>query len=89
MPSSFENLFAHPLCAPVFDEDVYYQQKASRYYIPTNISPVQNELRAGLDDLEKILDPTGTRTPAPRVVQPLASRYTDYAIPEYLDKSTI
>jgi hypothetical protein len=32
--------------------------------------------RAGLDDM----DPTGTRTPAPLVVQPVASRYTDWAI---------
>jgi hypothetical protein len=37
--------------------------------------------RAGLDDLEKILDPTGTRTPTPMAVQPIASRHTDYAIP--------
>jgi hypothetical protein len=33
--------------------------------------------RAGLDDMEKIFDPTGTRTPAPLVVQSVASRYTD------------
>jgi hypothetical protein len=37
--------------------------------------------RAYLDDVEKILDPTGTRTPTPSVAQPVASRYTDYAIP--------
>jgi hypothetical protein len=30
---------------------------------------------------EKILNPTGTRSPDPSVVQPVASRYTDYAIP--------
>jgi hypothetical protein len=36
------------------------------------------DLRAGLDDLEKILDPTGTRNPTPSIVQPVASRYTDY-----------
>jgi hypothetical protein len=36
--------------------------------------------RAGLDDVEKILDPTGTRTPTP-AVQRAASRYTNYAIP--------
>jgi hypothetical protein len=35
--------------------------------------------RAGLDDAEKVLDPTGTQTPDPSVVQPLAGRYTDYA----------
>jgi hypothetical protein len=33
--------------------------------------------RTCLDDLEKILDRTGTRTPA---IRPVASRYTDYAI---------
>jgi hypothetical protein len=33
--------------------------------------------RAGL---EKIFEPIGTRTPTPSVVQPVASRYTDYAI---------
>jgi hypothetical protein len=30
---------------------------------------------------EKILGPTGTRTPTSSVVQPVASRYTDRAIP--------
>jgi hypothetical protein len=30
---------------------------------------------------EKILDPTGSRTPTPRPSSPVASRYTDYAIP--------
>jgi hypothetical protein len=35
--------------------------------------------RASLDDNGevKIFDHTGTRTPAPLVVQPIASRYTD------------
>jgi hypothetical protein len=28
------------------------------------------DLRAGLDELEKILDPTGTRTPTPRSSSP-------------------
>jgi hypothetical protein len=36
--------------------------------------------RAGLDDVEKITDPTGTRTPTFSVVQPVASRYTDCAL---------
>jgi hypothetical protein len=31
----------------------------------------------------KIFDPTGTRTPAPLVVQPVTSRYTDWAIPAH------
>jgi hypothetical protein len=40
------------------------------------------DARAGLDDLEKkILDPTGTRNTDPTVVEPVASRYTDYATP--------
>jgi hypothetical protein len=33
--------------------------------------------RAGLDGVEKIIDPTATRTPTPR-----SSSYTDYGIPE-------
>jgi L-aminopeptidase/D-esterase-like protein len=39
--------------------------------------------RAGLDDVEKrkIIENTGTRTPTPIVVQPVASSYTDYSIP--------
>jgi hypothetical protein len=37
--------------------------------------------RAGLDDVEKILDLIGTRPPNPSVVQPIASRSTDCAIP--------
>jgi hypothetical protein len=40
---------------------------------------------AVLDDVEnRILDPTGTQTltpPPPPAVQPVASRYTDYALP--------
>jgi hypothetical protein len=36
--------------------------------------------RAGLDDVEKILDLTGTRSLTSSVVQPVASRYTDYGI---------
>jgi hypothetical protein len=37
--------------------------------------------RSGQRGEEQILDPTGTRIPTPSVVQPVASRYTDYAIP--------
>jgi hypothetical protein len=40
--------------------------------------------RAGLDEVEKILDPTGTRNSDLSVVQPVASRYIDYAILEAL-----
>jgi hypothetical protein len=39
--------------------------------------------RSGRFGDEKILDPSGTRTPDPSVVQPVASRYTDYAIPAH------
>jgi hypothetical protein len=39
------------------------------------------EPRAGMDNVEKILGPTGTRTHDPSVVQPAASRYTDYPTP--------
>jgi hypothetical protein len=34
--------------------------------------------------LEKILDPTGTRTPTPR-----SSSYTDYAIPAYVSRRNV
>jgi hypothetical protein len=37
--------------------------------------------RAGLDDVEKILAPYRDSNSDPLVVQPVASRYTDYAIP--------
>jgi hypothetical protein len=37
--------------------------------------------RSGRRGEEKILEPTGTRTLSPSVVQPVASRYIDYAIP--------
>jgi hypothetical protein len=41
------------------------------------------DLRAGLDDLEKrkFLTPVGLELRPLPVVQPVASRYTDYAIP--------
>jgi hypothetical protein len=35
--------------------------------------------RTGLKDVEKILAPTGTQTPDPSVIQPVACRYTDCA----------
>jgi hypothetical protein len=37
--------------------------------------------RDDLDAAEKILDSFGARKSDPSVVQPLASRYSDYAIP--------
>jgi hypothetical protein len=37
--------------------------------------------RAGLDNMVKILDPTGTQNSKPLVIQPIASCYIDYAIP--------
>jgi hypothetical protein len=37
--------------------------------------------RSGRREEEKSLGPTGNRTPTPSVVQPVAGRYTDYAIP--------
>jgi hypothetical protein len=37
--------------------------------------------RPSLDNVEKNVVPTGTPTPTPSVVQPVASRYTDYATP--------
>jgi hypothetical protein len=39
--------------------------------------------RAGLDDVENILDHTGTRNSDLLVVQPVGSRYTDCAIPTH------
>jgi hypothetical protein len=45
--------------------------------------------RVGLDDVKKILDPTGARTPTARAVQPVASRYTDCAIPAFPEDSTL
>jgi hypothetical protein len=37
--------------------------------------------RSGRFGENKILDTIGTRTPTPSIVQPVVSRYTDYAIP--------
>jgi hypothetical protein len=47
--------------------------------------------RAVLDDMEKwkFFDPTGTQTPAHLVIQPVASRYTDWAIPDPLHNISI
>jgi hypothetical protein len=45
--------------------------------------------RAGLDDVEKIFDRTGTRNSDPSVVQPVASRYIDYVIPAADDSGIV
>jgi hypothetical protein len=56
---------------------------AARYLYPEERTPVTLWIggwvspTAGLDDMEKILDPIRTQTPTPSVVQPVASRYTD------------
>jgi hypothetical protein len=46
-------------------------------FIPGEIAPDTHWIGGE----EKILDPTGTRNSTPSVVQPVASRYTDCAIP--------
>jgi hypothetical protein len=50
-----------------------------RYPFDTRLGGPQS--RSGRYGKVKILYPTGTRTPAPPVVQSVASRYTDWAIP--------
>jgi hypothetical protein len=45
-----------------------------------------SQSRSGRHGEVKILDPTGNRTPNTPVVQPVASRYTDCAIPAPLLK---
>jgi hypothetical protein len=44
--------------------------------------------RAGLDDMEKwkVLNLPGLELPLPLVVQPVASRYTDWDIPAHIVK---
>jgi hypothetical protein len=51
--------------------------------LPVPIGQEVGDLRASLDDLEKwtFLTPPGLGTPDSSVVQPVASRYTDYDIP--------
>jgi hypothetical protein len=60
---------------------IYKERVPGTHWIGGWVGP-----RTGLDTAEKILHPTGTRTPTPSVVQLVASRYTDYAIPA-LNKS--
>jgi hypothetical protein len=58
---------------------LYSWGKGPRYPLDRRLAWRHN--RSGRRGEKKILDPTGTRTPTPRVAQPVASRYTGYAIP--------
>jgi hypothetical protein len=53
--------------------------KRSKYPFDTRLGGPQ--IRSERQEGVKILDPTGTRNSDPSVVQPVASRYTDCAIP--------
>jgi hypothetical protein len=53
--------------------------KSPRYPFYRRLGGPQS--RSGPYGEVKLFDPTGTRTPAPLVIQPVASRYTDWAIP--------
>jgi hypothetical protein len=55
--------------------------KEPRYPLDKRLGGPQS--RSGRHREEKILDPTGTRLSGPSVIQPVASRYTDYAIPAH------
>jgi hypothetical protein len=50
--------------------------KRPRYQLDNRLSGPQS--RTGRYEKVKILDPTGTRTPTPSVVHPVARRYTAY-----------
>jgi hypothetical protein len=56
---------------------LYSRGKSPRYPLDRRLGGPQS--RSGRFGEEKILDPTGTLNPL--VVQPVSSRYTDYAIP--------
>jgi hypothetical protein len=58
---------------------LYPRGKSPRYPLVRKLGGPQS--RSGISGEENILDPTGTGTANPSVVQPVASRYTDYAIP--------
>jgi hypothetical protein len=58
---------------------LYPQGKSRRYPLDRRLGGPQS--RSGRRGEEKILDPTGTRNSDPLVVQPVASHYTDRAIP--------
>jgi hypothetical protein len=53
--------------------------KSPRYPFYRRLGGPQS--RSGRYGEDKILDRSGTRTPAPSVIEPVASRYTDYAVP--------
>jgi hypothetical protein len=58
---------------------LYPRGKSPRYPLDRRFGGPQS--RSGRFGEQKILDPTGTRILTPSVVQPVASRYTDYARP--------
>jgi hypothetical protein len=58
---------------------LYPQGRNPRYPLERRLGSPQNW--SGRLGEEKIFYPTGTRTPTPSVVQPVASRYTDCVIP--------
>jgi hypothetical protein len=58
---------------------LYPREKSPRYPLDRRLGGLQS--RSGRFGEGKIFDPTGTRTPTPSIVQPVASRYTDYATP--------
>jgi hypothetical protein len=64
-------------------QPLYSWGKSRRYPFDRRLGGPQS--RSGQRGEEKILDPTGTRTPTPRSSSPQASRYTDYAIPAPVD----
>jgi hypothetical protein len=57
---------------------LYPRRKIPRYLLDRRLGGPQ--VRSGQRGNEKILDPTATRTPNPRLSNPVASRYTDYAV---------
>jgi hypothetical protein len=58
---------------------LYPGRKSPWYPLDKRLGGLQS--RSGRRGEEKILDPTGTRTPDPSIAQPVASRYTYCAIP--------
>jgi hypothetical protein len=55
-----------------------YPPEYGTHLIGSLVSP-----KADFDDVEKILDPARNSESEPSVIQSVASRYTDYAIPAY------